>query len=134
MMLNYIKSQCPGATSPKDIKHYKDLHRPHRFDWHEYSIKACGRFGDINYSQNQHKGNAATELVLPKSGKFDGTEMRGRPAKWYRSLYSTDRKTFDNYTSGYMDFLNDTAYQFLQGGDNLFGLRQFRSKYYKLTF
>jgi hypothetical protein len=136
MMLNYIKSQCPNATSPKDIQHYENLQDTAVFpDWYEYSIKASGRFGDLARSDLQHQGNDRTQFFLPKSGKFDGSEMTGRPARWFRDLYKTDRTTFNNFTNGYMSLITDSVGKFLHHDpNNAFNLKHFHSKHYRLTF
>jgi hypothetical protein len=136
MMLNYIKSQCPGATSPRDIQHYENLHYTAVFpDWYEYSIKASGRFGDLARSDLQHRGNDRTEFVLPASGKFDGSEMVGRPARLFRDLYKTNRTTFNNFTNGYMSLMTDPVGKLLHHNPkNAFDLMHFYSKYYRLTF
>jgi len=135
MMLNYIKSQCPGAASPKDIQHYENLYLASHFNWYEYGIKASGRFGDLAHSDLQHRGNEKTEFILPKSGKFDGSEISGRPAKWFQDLYKTDRTTFNNFTNGYMSLMTDPAGKFLlQDPSNAFYLKNFCSKHYPLTF
>lgn len=136
MMLNYIKSQCPGATSPKDIQHYENLYNAYHFpNWYEYSIKASGRFGDLSRSDLQHQGNDRTGFVLPASGKFDGSEMSGRPAKWFQDLYKTDRTTFNNFTNGFMSVMTDPVGKFLhQDSSNAFRLKNFCSRHYRLTF
>jgi len=136
MMLNYIKSQCLGSTSPKDIQHYENLHYTADFpNWYEYSIKASGRFGDLARSDLQHCANDRTQFFLPKSGKFDGSEMVGRPARWFRDLYKTDKTTFDNFTNGYMSLMTDPAGKFLcVDPTNAFNLKHYYSRYYQMTF
>jgi hypothetical protein len=136
MMLNYIKSRCPGAASPKDVMHYENLHYTMDFpNWYEYSISASGRFGDLAHSDLQHQKNNNTRFVLPISGKFDGSEMTGRPARWFRDLYNTDKKTFDNFTNGYMAVMTDPHCKFLlQEKENVFNLKHFYSEYHCLTF
>jgi hypothetical protein len=135
MMLNYIKSQSPDAVSPKDVMHYQNLHSPIFFNWHDYSIKASGRFGDLSLSHLQHQGNAQTTMTLPASGKFDGSEVTGRPAKWFQDFYKTNKDTFNNFINGYMSVLSDTAGKFLQQDPtNVFNLKHFTSKMYRMTF
>jgi hypothetical protein len=136
MMLNYIKSQCPSATSPKDIQHYEQFQNASYFpNWYDYSIKASGRFGDLNRSDLQHQANDRSTFYLPKSGKFDGSEMTGRPARWFQDLYKTDRTTFNNFTNGYMSLMTDSVGKFLHHRPtNAFDLRTFPSKHYQLTF
>jgi hypothetical protein len=136
MMVNYIKSQCPGATSPKDIQHYELLYNASYFpNWYDYSIKASGRFADLARSDLQHRANDKTEFILPKSGKFDGSEMAGRPARWFQDLYKTDRTTFNNFTNGYMSLITDSVGKFLYHNPmNAFDLKTFPSKHYRLTF
>ena len=134
MLLNYIKSNGQPNALPKDLLHYNDIHTG-CFDWLGYSIDACGRFGDLNRSDIQHQGNQGTSMIVPVSGKFNGSEVSGRPAKWFQDLYKTNRDTFNNFTNGYMSVLNDTAGKFLlQDPKNVFNLRHFGSKHYRLTF
>jgi hypothetical protein len=134
MMLDYIKSKCQAAVSPADVMHYNDMHHPTKFHWHEYSINACGRFGDINVSPIQHVGDFATTLIIPESGKFTGSEYTGRPARWFQSLFNSNRLIVDNYLSGYIEFLNDAAGKFLVQGPDKLNMRQFNSIGYKLKF
>jgi hypothetical protein len=136
MVLKYIKSQCPGATSPKDIQRYENLNHTHHFpNWYDYSIKASGRFGDLARSDLQHLGNDRTQFFLPKSGKFNGSEVTGRAAKWFRDLYKTDRTTFNNFTNGYMSLMTDPAGKLLRDDRrDAFNLKHFNSKHYRLTF
>jgi hypothetical protein len=134
MLLNYIKSKgAPGAL-PKDLLRYNDIHQGW-FDWIGYSIDACGRFGDLNRSEFQHAGNSASAMIVPASGKFDGSEMSGRPARWFQDLYKTNQKIFNNYTNGFMSVLTDTAGQFLlQTNNNVLNFRHYYSTHHRMTF
>lgn len=135
MLLNYIKSLKPTAVCPNDIVDFTHMHNPNKFDWLDYSIKACGRFGDLNLSEMQHVGNTKTMMILPSSGKFDGSEVSGRPARWFQDLYKTNREIFNNFTNGYMSVLSDPAGKLLlEDPKNIFNLKHFTSKMYKMTF
>jgi hypothetical protein len=134
MMLNYIKSQCPWATSPRDVMHYDNFSSTLVFNWYDYSIKASGRFGDLARSDLQHQGNDRSRMVVPMSGKFNGTEVMGRSAKWFQDFYKTDKDTFNNFTNGYMSVLNDPYCGLLQQDTNVFNLKHFYSKMYQMTF
>ena len=146
MLLNYIKSKNPPGALPKDLLHWNEIHRGW-FDWLGYSIDACGRFDDLNRSDLQHLGNYQTEMVLPASGKFDGSEVSGRPAKWFQDLYKTNRDIFNNFTKGYMSVLTDPAGKLLleyapphmklngvSYPQNVFNFQHFDSKMYQMTF
>ena len=134
MLLNYIKSKGkPGATS-KDFLMYNQIHSG-LFDWLGYSLDGCGRFGDLNLSHLQHQENAQTAMALPASGRFDGSEVSGRPAKWFQDFYKTNKDAFNNFTNGYMSLITDTAGKFLlQDTKNIFSLKHFYSKMYQMTF
>lgn len=132
MMMNYIKSINPGAT-PGMLTRYNEFHDPNHFDWHDYSIRACGRFGDLSHSADVHKLLRGSRLVIPKNGIFDGTEHSGPGQDWFLSLKGTD--IFNNYTKGILDVVNDKAGEYLlKDPNNFYSLRSFNSKYYKLTF
>lgn len=136
MLLNYIKSKGQPGALPKDLLPWNDIHLG-RFDWLGYSIDACGRFDDLNWSTLQHMGNYQTSMIIPASGKFDGSEVSGRPAEWFQDLYKTNPDIFKNYTDGYMSVLTDPAGKFLmQGQDprNVFNFKHFNSKMYQMTF
>ena len=134
MLLNYIKSKGQPGAAPGDLLMYNQIHTG-KFDWFGYSIDGCGRFGDLNRSDLQHQGNFESKMILPASGKFDGSEVSGRPARWFQDLYKTNRDIFNNYTNGYVSVLNDTAGKFLlQDPGNVFNLKHFYSKMYQMTF
>jgi len=136
MLLNYIKSKNPPGALPKDLLPWNEIHKGW-FDWLGYSIDACGRFDDLNRSDLQHVGNYHTEMVLPASGKWDGSEVRGRPARWFQDLYKTHRDIFNNFTKGYMSVLTDPAGKLLmqdQDPRNVFNFKHFDSKMYQMTF
>lgn len=134
MLLNYIKSKAQPGALPRDLYDYNNIHQGW-FDWIAYSIDACGRFDDLNCSDLQHQGNAVTSMALPASGKFNGSEVTGRPARWFQDLYKTNRKIFNNYTNGYMSVLDDPAGKFLlQDPTNVFNFKHFSSKMYRMTF
>ena len=78
MMLSYIKSLRPNATTCDDLFAFNEFHNASKFSWNDYSINACGRFGDLNNSQWQHIGNRDSRLVIPSNGLFQGDEYRGR--------------------------------------------------------
>lgn len=131
MLLNYIKRLEPHAAVGDLIK-YNDIHRPGMFDWLDYSILGCGRYGDLNRSDLQHRTMARTRLIIP-TGKFQGHEYQGRGEKWFSSAVGTKR--FKNYTAGIMNVVHDTAGKFLHvNPENFIGMRKFPSKMYQLTF
>lgn len=133
MMLNYIKSKEPLATDPDQLVKYNDFHNATKFHWHEYSIAACGRFGDINYSEVAHAGNAVSKLIIPRSGKFTGWEYQGRALYDYRRFRHLE--SFKNYTNGIMSAASDAAGKYLlTDPGNFYSVRQYRSKYYPLKF
>jgi hypothetical protein len=133
MMLNYILSKEPGATNPAELAKYNNFHNATKFHWHEYSIAACGRFGDINYSEKAHAGNAVAKFYLPKNGRFAGYEYRGRALVDY--LKFRHRDSFKNYTNGVMSVANDPAGKYLLvDPNNFYSMRQYTSKHYRLKF
>lgn len=90
MLLKYIRQLEPLATSLSQFIKYSDFHNPSKFNWLDYSLKGCGRFGDLNYSGFAHVTNSHTRLVIPKSGKFDGSEYFGRATELFKG--SKDKK------------------------------------------
>jgi hypothetical protein len=133
MLKNYVKSLEPWATSPGQVKEYSEIHSPYYHDWLGFSIDGCGRFDDLNNSAVQHKKNLAAKLIIPKNGKFSGDEYHGRSQRWFSDIHGTN--AFKRYTDSILDVLSDPAGKYLtQGTDNFFAMRQFESKYYKLTF
>jgi hypothetical protein len=133
MMLNYIRAKEPTAVRPEQLEKYNSFHNATKFHWHEYSIEACGRFGDINYSEKAHAGNAMSKLYLPKNGKFIGHEYRGRALVDYLKFKHQD--SFKNYTNGIMSVANDAAGKYLlTDPTNFYSVRQYQSKHYQLKF
>jgi hypothetical protein len=134
MLLNYIKSKSQPGALPEDLLSWNDIHLGW-FDWLGYSIDACGRFDDLNLSPRQHLGNFMSAMTIPMSGKFNGSEIRGRPAKWFQDLYKTNPDIFKNYTDGYMSVLTDPAGKFLlEDPRNVFNFKHYNSKMYQMTF
>ena len=132
MMLNYLRSLTPSATASALAK-YNDFHNPNSFSWIDYSIKATGRFGDLNMSGSTHIANIQTKLMLPTSGKFHGTEFSGRGQRDFMAV--KDSAVFHNYVTGIMSVVHDPAGKFLmQDTTNFYSMKQFRSKGYKLNF
>ena len=73
------------------------------------------------------------KLIIPKSGKFDGSEHVGPGENWFRSLH--DSSVLNNYTRGIMNLYNDPAGKYLMtDSSNFYKLKAFKSKMYKLTF
>lgn len=133
MMLNYIKAKHPQATSPGQLAEYNQFHNATKFNWHEYSISACGRFGDINYSDLAHSKNAVAKLFIPPSGNFSGHEYFGRASIDYKMYKHLD--SFKNYNNGVMSVVNDIAGKYLLTDPrNFYSMRQYTSKYYPLKF
>lgn len=132
MMLNYIKSINPGSTVEM-LKRYNEFHDPKKFNWYDYSIRACGRFGDLSYSADVHKFFHGSRLLIPKNGKFEGHEHKGPGQNWFKSLTGTE--LFKNYTKGILDVVNDPAGKYLlKDPSDFYSMRAFNSKGYKLTF
>ena len=130
MLLNYIK-RIAKSNKLKDLAKFNNIHVPNKFDWLDYSIAGCGRYGDINLSSNQHQQMWGGGLTIP-DGKFTGNEYRGRGEAWFKPSVGT--KMFKNYTDGIMSVVDDTAAKFLNiKRDNFFAMRGFKSKMYKLT-
>ena len=133
MLLNYIKSINPMAKSTGELKMFSDIHRANEFHWYDYSFKGCGRFGDLNLSHTQHFGNMAQKLLIPKTGKFESNTFQGRGNEWFTSLL--DDQSVKNYAHGIMSVANDLAGKYLMTDpNNFYSMKQFRSKYYQLTF
>jgi hypothetical protein len=69
------------------------------------------------------------------SGKFDGSEVSGRPSEWFQDLYKTNRDIFKNYIDGYMSVVTDPAGKLLLTDPrNVFNFEHFNSKMYQMTF
>lgn len=134
MLMNYVKSLLPTATTTAELTRFNSIHSPSNFSWTDYSIKGCGRFGDLNCSFQHHLGNQQSQFELPtNTKKFDGSEYSGRFKSYYKSLVGT--KQFTNYANGLMSVVSDSSGRFLLGDStNFYSMKQFRSKYYKLTF
>lgn len=133
MMLDYIKSLHPEEHSIESFFKYNAFHDASKFHWHDYSLKACGRFGDINFSQFAHWGNFNSSMTLPKNGVFSGNEYQGRARTDY--LKFKHEQSFKNYTRGLMSVATDRAGQYLlQDPDNFYSIKPIRSKHYRLTF
>jgi hypothetical protein len=132
MLLKYIKQLSAPQAMPIDLVKFNKIHVPFEFNWLDYSLKGCGRYGDLNLSDRQHLRTWAGGLTIP-TGKFDGSEFRGRGDTLFRSGIGT--QMFKNYTDGIMSVVNDKAAEFLNiNQNNFFGMRSFPSKMYKLTF
>jgi hypothetical protein len=133
LLLNYIKQLSPLSSMPIDLDKFNRIHSPVYFDWLDYSLKGCGRYGDLNCSTEQHLQMAHSKLTIP-SGQFTGDEYHGRGHTSFKSGVGT--KMFKNYTDGIMSVMNDTAVaKFLNiNQNNFFNMRSFPSKMYKLTF
>lgn len=133
MLLNYIKSINPNIITTQELARFSDMHLANKFHWYDYSFKGCGRFGDLNMSHTQHLGNLGQMLWFPKIGKVESHSYRGRGKKWFNSLIND--QAVSNYIHGITAVSNDLAGKFLMTDpNNLYSMRQFRSKYYKLTF
>jgi len=132
MLLKYIKQIAKSNLTTGDLAKFNDIHNPVQFDWLDYSLLGCGRYGDLNCSTRQHRQMLGSELTIP-SGKFTGDEYQGRGSAWFKSSAGT--QMFNNYTDGIMSVVNDKAAEFLNiNQNNFFIMRSFPSKGYKLTF
>jgi hypothetical protein len=133
MLLNYIRNLNPAGKTPGDYVNYNDIHRPSHHPWLNYSILGCGRFGDLNQSHDCHLTLSNSRLHIPKNGVFHGNEFTGLGTNLFSGL--RDSKAVANYTQGILNVINDPAGKFLlRDPTNFYSMRQFRSKYYKLTF
>jgi len=123
MLLNYIKSLKPGAVCADDLSEFNDLHSPLKYDWLDYSIKGCGRFGDINMSSMQHQANYNQEITIPTEGNLS---YIGRNSDWWQTLSGDQSQK--NYVDGLMLVARSNAGRFLLNKPwNFYSLRQFRS-------
>ena len=124
MLLNYIKSLKPSATCADDLAEFNNMHDPWRYDWLDYSIKGCGRFGDINMSSTQHRANFAQQIIIPSEGK--NLSYNGRNNDWWHSL--RDDPVQKNYIDGLMLVAQSDTGRFLLGqADNFYTLKHFKS-------
>jgi hypothetical protein len=131
LMLNYIQNKHPGLF-PKDLTQYNNFYDPSKFSWDEYA-HACGRFGDLAMSGAVHTAWQSLKLVIPKSGKFYGSEHTGPGENWFKSLVGT--KLFENYTRGILQIQHEPAYKYLlTDSTNAYSLRPIKSKLYQLKF
>lgn len=132
MLLRYIKQVAKPNATTADLASFNHMHNPKYFDWLNYSLLGCGRYGDLNCSTQQHQQMWSGGLTIP-SGKFTGDEYQGRGSAWFKSSAGT--QMFKNYTDGIMSVVNDKAAEFLNiNQNNFFVMRSFPSKMYKLTF
>lgn len=134
LLLNYLKSRHPRAFTPiETFKKYNEFHDATKFDWLEYSLKGCGRFGDVNLSTWQHFSNIKSYMHMPADGQFKGNEYRGRSAEWFNTL--KDDPAVKNYLAGLMLVFNDPLIKPMFTSDsNFYSIKEIRSKYYKLKF
>jgi hypothetical protein len=133
MLLNYIKRLRPYATHTNQLTAFNKIHVPSKFNWLDYSLTGCGRFGDINMSDTSHLSMENTKLYIPSRQNAMSLDYQGRAKPWFESFSGT--VGFKNYVSGILNVANDTAGKYLmQDPNNFYSMRQFRSKHYKLTF
>lgn len=127
MMLNYVRTKQPD-TQKQMI--YNDFHVASKFHWHEYSISACGRYGDINYSHLAHIGNFQSKLILPS--KDNDWNYQGRARRDF--IKFKEQQTFKHYVNGIMSVAKDSAGKYLlTDSNNFYSVRPYRSKYYKIA-
>lgn len=125
MLLNYIKSLKPSASCPNDLLEFNRFHNPWDFDWLDYSIKACGRFGDINMSPFQHQANAHQHLIIPAEG--NDIAHGGRNHDWWNTLAGDQSQK--NYIEGMMLVAQSEAGRFLLNQpNNFYSMKQFSSR------
>jgi hypothetical protein len=133
LLLNYIKSKMPGVTNPAQFSLYNNFHRAAEFDWLEYSINGCGRFGDVNNSALQKKMNFSSKLIFSADKKFNKTVYSGRSAEWFNTL--KDDPAMKNYFDGLMMVFSDPLTRSLFTADNdFYSISPIRSKHYKMNF
>ena len=137
LLLNYIRSLRPNSTLrdlANDPRNFNQMNDPTYYNWHEYSINGCGRFGDLSTNSDwQHYAWSTICLRLNDKGLIDKNSHRGAGQNWFQSLAGT--KTWNNYTQGILDLYSDPAGRILfPDPSNLYKLQYFRSKFYKLNF
>lgn len=129
MLLNYIRSKHPTAL-PRDLMAYNDIKNPNKFDWLEYSIAGCGRYGDLAQSPVYHKAWSDLKMTLGPEGQLI---HYGPGSNWYQSV--AGKKVLKNYQQGLLDMYNDPVGKYLgMTADDLYKLNGIPSKLYKLTF
>ena len=137
LILNYVKKLRPNAT-PRDLendpRNFNNMSDPIYYNWQEYSILASGRFGDLSTNSDwQHHAWSTIRLQLNNKGLIDKNSHQGAGQNWFQSLAGT--KTWNNYTQGILDLYADPAGRILfPDPDNLYKLKCFNSKFYKLAF
>lgn len=137
MVLNYVRGLRPGAL-PRDLKNdpanFNCMSQADKFSWQEYSIKASGRFGDLTRNSDiQHRAWQSGKLVLNSQGRIDIDSHQGAGQNWWRSLAGT--RVWNNYTQAILDMHADPAGRIMfPDPTNLYKIKQFPSKYYKLHF
>jgi len=132
ILLHYLKQLVGPTATLADLAKFNNVHSPTYFDWYDYSILGCGRYGDLNHSSAQHQKMQESRLIIP-DGKFVGNEYKGRGDPWFAPSAGT--KMFKNYTDGIMSVVHDKAAEFLNiNRNNFFGMRKFPSKMYQMKF
>lgn len=132
MLLRYIKTIAGKHRTPATLRNYNNIHNPLKFSWLKYSIDGCGRYGDLNSSDIPHSRNNLTKLEIPQ-GEISKIRYQGRFARVFEDIRGT--KEFSNYLRGIMGFAQSPSGKYLlEGRDDFFGTRQFRSMMHKMSF
>jgi hypothetical protein len=128
MLANYIVELSKLENKP--LEFYNNIHDVHKFDYLDYSIRGCGRIGDLANSRTQKALNRHNGLIIPGTGDI---QYVGRSAEILNEGIQTDRPYAKNYIEGLRMLKSDSVMGRMFGSENnYYSVLDIESKYYEL--
>lgn len=131
MLARYIVSLSMQQQKP--LSSYNNIHNPRHFNYWDYSMIGCGRFGDIADSAKQKLMNRESYLYLPRLAT-DEVRYRGRSQLTLLNGIRQQERFAQNYINGIRTLKADSVIgKIFTEPENLYSVAEIESKNYQLN-
>lgn len=128
MLANYIVDLAKQENNL--LEFYNNIHDVHKFDYLDYSIRGCGRIGDLANSRDQKVLNRHSELIISNSG----IQYIGRSADILIEGFNNNSAYAKNYIEGLRMLKSDSVMSKMFWSEtNYYSVIDIESKWYKLN-
>ena len=128
MLANYIVELSKKENNSLDF--YNNIHDVHKFDYLDYSIRGCGRIGDLANSRDQKVLNRHNGLTISNAG----IQYIGRSSEILIEGLKSNAAYARNYIDGLRMLKSDSVMgKIFQSETNYYSVIDIDSKWYELN-
>jgi hypothetical protein len=128
MLANYIVELSRLENKP--IEFYNNIHDVHKFDYLDYSVRGCGRIGDLANSRDQKVLNRHNGLTISNVG----IQYIGRSSEILTEGLKSNAAYAKNYIDGLRMLKSDSVMgKMFWSKTNYYSVVDIESRWYKLN-